>query len=427
MTEPIYLNNARFIYTGSKSYVLEDTSIRIENGTISEIGDVQKQRGDEALDCSRSIVMPGLVNSHTHAAMVLLRGLNDDAPLEQWLKSMWAVEAKLTPKLERDGAMMGFMEMIRTGTTACLDMYSGIPSAEAAKDIGIRLGAGTPLISVFGSPEDRLVKAREFIDIYRRDDLIIPVVNLHAIYTNDDDTMRKAGELSNKEDVILNVHCSETRKEVFDNKRDKGRLALEELDEHGVVWEKTVLAHMGWSSSWEFRKVKERGASLAHCPASNQKLATGGFFPYKDLKDMDINIGLGTDGAASNNSLDMFREMRSMALLQKGQYWDPMAATSEDALRCATIGGNRLLNTDGGILEKGMNADLCILDVDPSIMPLRKENLSSALVYSAVGNLVRSTIIGGELVYNDGKLKDDTLLRDRYVDLSKECMQELGL
>ncbi|MFO8050990.1 MAG: amidohydrolase [Thermoplasmatota archaeon] len=427
MKEPIFLKNARFSLTMDRGRILENKSIRMQDGRIAEIGNIKKQRGDEVIDCSSSLVMPGLVNAHTHVAMVLLRGLNDDAPLQEWLESMWKKEKKLTPDLQFDGALMGLMEMLRTGTTACLDMYSDFDSARAAKELGIRLGAGTPLISVFGPGDERLAKASDFIDRYKGDDLIVPVVNLHAIYTNDEDTMRKAGELSREKDVILHAHCSETRKEVFDNRREKGRLALEELDEHRVVWERTVLAHMGWAASWEFDIVKERGASLVHCPTSNQKLATGGFFPFKDLKEKDITVGLGTDGAASNNSLDMFREMRSMALLQKGQYWDPLACTSDDALECATINGSRILGLEGGMIREGMNADLCILDIDPHIMPLRKENLSSALVYSAVGDLVNTTVVGGKVVYRNGRLRDGTSLKERYMEISEKCSEALGI
>ncbi|MEA3559374.1 MAG: amidohydrolase family protein, partial [Candidatus Thermoplasmatota archaeon] len=253
------------------------------------------------------------------------------------------------------------------------------------------------------------------------------MVNLHSIYTNDEEAMVKAGELSREKDVLLNVHCSETRKEVFGNKRDHGRLAVEELDEHGALWEKSVLAHLGWAASWEFNRIKERGASVVHCPNSNQKLATGGFFPFKDLKELGVTVGLGTDGAASNNSLDMFREMKAMALLQKGQYWDPTATFAEDPLVCSTVNGNSILGTNGGMVKEGMNADLCILDIDPLIMPLRKDNLMSALVYSAVGNLVKGTMIGGDVVYNDGKLPDGSDWKERYMELSGKCTDGLEM
>ncbi|MEA3558415.1 MAG: amidohydrolase family protein, partial [Candidatus Thermoplasmatota archaeon] len=225
MTDPIFLKNARFVLSMDEGKIYENTNIRIEEGSISRIGELDSSRGDEIIDCSGSIVMPGIVNSHTHAAMVLLRGLNDDAPLQEWLESMWAVETKFKPKIEQMGAEMGFLEMIRTGTTACIDMYGADTAAAAASSVGIRLGAGVPLISIFGKTEDRLAAGRKFIDEHRDYDRVIPMVNLHSIYTNDEEAMVKAGELSREKDVLLNVHCSETRKEVFENKRDHGRLA----------------------------------------------------------------------------------------------------------------------------------------------------------------------------------------------------------
>ncbi len=427
MTEPIFLKNAKFILTMDGTRILENASVRMEDGYISQVGDIDKERGDEVVDCSNSVIMPGMINSHTHAAMVLLRGLNDDSPLDQWLASIWEVEGRLTPELEQMGAEMGFLEMIRTGTTGCIDMYGAFMAAKAAENVGIRMANGHPLISVFGSPDERLKVARNFIEEYKGHERIYPIVNLHAIYTNDDYAMSKAAELSREENVLLHVHCAETRKEVFENRRDKGRLSLEELDEHGCVWEKTLLAHMGWASSWEFKMMKEKGAKAVHCPVSNQKLATGGFFPYKDLKEMGAVVGLGTDGAASNNSLDMFREMKAMAILQKGQYWDATACGAEDALLCSTVNGYDILGICGGKVGEGMNADLTILEIDPMMMPLRRDNLMSALVYSATGRQVRGTFVQGEPVYLDGNLRNGVDWKERYLELSEETEGELGL
>jgi 5-methylthioadenosine/S-adenosylhomocysteine deaminase len=425
MKEPTVFKNARYILTMDSGKILENTDVRVENGVIESIGKKITQIGDEVIDSSGSILMPGLVNSHTHAAMVMLRGLNDDAPLQEWLQSMWDVEGKLTYNQELMGAEMGFLEMIRTGTTSCLDQYGAKQAVQASRKTGIRVANGVPLISVWGGAEERLVNAREFIKDFKGDDRIIPIVNLHSTYTNDEETMIKCGEMSKEEDVLLHVHCSETRKEVFDNRREKGRLGVEELDHHGCVWEKSVLVHMGWASSWEFNIVKEKGASLVHCPNSNQKLATGGFFPFKDLKEMGVRIGLGTDGAASNNSLDMFREMKSMALVQKGQYWDPMAASAEDVLNCAINSGNNILGLKGGKIASGMNADITQLEIGPGLGPVRSENLPSAVVYSATGDMVRTTMIGGDLVFHDGKMMDGRKLTERYLELSEKINSEL--
>ncbi|MGA1848537.1 MAG: amidohydrolase [Thermoplasmatota archaeon] len=425
MNEPLVLRDARFVLTMDGPRILERADIRIENGVIRDVGNVEVQRGDEVRDCSGSIVMPGLVNSHTHAAMTILRGLNDDAPLDEWLRSMWEVEAKMTPGQERMGAEMGFMEMVRTGTTACLDMFGAAEGARAADRVGLRIANGPPLISIFGNSDERLSRAKEYIEEHGKSERVIPVVNLHSIYTNDEDTVRRAAELSKKENVLLNVHCSETRKEVFENRRDRGRLAVEELDHSGALWERTVLVHLGWASSWEFGRIRDKGAMTVHCPNSNLKLGTGGFFPYRELAKMGITVGLGTDSAASNNSLDMFREMRSMALVQKGQYWDPTAASALDVLHCAISGGNRILGLRGGMIKRGCSADICVLDISPGIGPLRSDNLASALVYSAVGENVGMTIVSGEIVYENGALRDGAALSERYQELSETINREI--
>lgn len=425
MKEPTVFKKARYILTMDGNRILENTDVRVENGVIDSIGNGIVQRGDNIIDSSGSILMPGLVNSHTHAAMVMLRGLNDDAPLQEWLQSMWEIEGRITPDQETLGAEMGLLEMVRTGTTACLDQYGAEQAVEAAEKVGIRIANGVPLISVWGGAEERLIKARKFIREFKGNDRIIPIVNLHSSYTNDEDTMVKCGEMSREEDVLLHVHCSETRKEVFDNRKHKGRLGVEELDHQGCIWEKSVLVHMGWASSWEFNLVKERGASLVHCPSSNQKLATGGFFPFKDLKKLGVRVGLGTDGAASNNSLDMFREMKEMALVQKGQYWDPLAAGAEDVLECAITSGNGILGLNGGTISLGSNADLCLIGIDPGMGPLRKENLRSNIVYSVTGNNIRTTMVGGDLVFHEGEMMDGQNLNERYRQLSEKINSEL--
>ncbi len=425
MSEPLVLKDTRFVLTMDGPRILERVDIRIENGIIEEVGEVEVQRGDEVRDCSGSVVMPGLVNSHTHAAMTILRGLNDDAPLDEWLRSMWEVEGKMTPGQERMGAEMGFLEMVRTGTTACLDMFGAQEGARAAEKVGLRIANGPPLISTFGNSDERLSRAKDHIEEHRKSERIIPIVNLHSIYTNDEDAVRRAAELSKKENVLLNVHCSETRKEVFENRRNRGRLAVEELDHWGALWERTVLVHMGWASSWEFGRIRDKGAMTVHCPNSNQKLGTGGFFPYRDLVEMGITVGLGTDSAASNNSLDMFREMRSMALVQKGQYWDPTAASALDVLQCAITGGNRILDLRGGKIQKGYNADICVMDISPGIGPLRSDNLASALVYSAVGENVGMTIVSGEIIYENGAMRDGSSLVERYQEISETINREI--
>jgi len=419
MKEPLVMKGARFVLTMGKDLVLEDIDVRIQDGRIDSIGGV-RQRGDEVMDCTGHIIMPGLVNSHTHSSMVALRGLNDDAPLRQWLESMWAVEPKLTGGTAEIASEMAFLEMIRSGTTSCLDQYEAFDAARAAEKVGIRMANGPALISRFAPAEERLELTRTFHERYKDEGRILPVVNLHSIYTNDDETMVKAGELSRELGIPLHVHCSETREEVFTSRKETGKLAVERLDSNGALHERTVLAHLGWAASWEFNRIAQTGSSVVHCPSSNLKLGTGGSFPFRDLKEKGIRIGLGTDSAASNNSLDMFREMKEMALVQKGQYWDPTACTAMDALHTATIGGNSILGLPGGRIEEGMNADLTLLNIDPSILPIRKDNLASALVYAATGSMVRGTMVQGEWVYLDGVDRWGKHLIGRMLEISRE-------
>jgi cytosine/adenosine deaminase-related metal-dependent hydrolase len=425
MSEAMVLKNARFVLTMDEGKVLENVSIRVSEGRIDYLGEKVKQRGDEVLDCSGSIVMPGLVNSHTHSSMVALRGLNDDARLSDWLDSMWGIEERLTGELARKASELAFLEMVRTGTTSCLDMYEAFDAAGAAERVGLRMANGPALLSRFAPAKERLAQTREFAERYRDSDRIIPVVNLHSIYTNEDEAISKAAELSRKLRAPLHVHCSETREEVFASRKGSGKLAVERLYALGALWERAVLAHLGWAASWEFKRIQEKGCGIVHCPSSNLKLGTGGFFPFRDLKAMGVRIGLGTDSAASNNSLDMFREMKEMALVQKGQYWDATACLASDALEAGTLGGNRILGLKGGAVMAGLNADLTVVRIGPGILPLRGENLASALAYSATGDMVQGTMVQGEWVYLDGKDREGEKVSERSISLSEEINEAL--
>ncbi|MDG6224734.1 MAG: amidohydrolase [Candidatus Thermoplasmatota archaeon] len=419
MREPLMLEKVRYCLSMGGKGILENVDVRIEDGRIASVGG-GKQRGDEVMDCSGCILIPGLVNAHTHSSMIALRGLNDDAPLNDWLESMWEIEPKLTGEAARLASELAFLEMARYGTTACMDQYEAFEAARAAEKAGIRMANGPALISKFAPPEERLDQTREFHDLYRGNENILPVVNLHSIYTNDDETMAKAADLSKELGIPLHVHCSETREEVFSSRKVTGKLAVERLDANGALHEHTVLAHLGWAASWEFNRIAEARSSVVHCPSSNLKLGTGGFFPFRDLKAKGIRIGLGTDSAASNNSLDMFREMKEMALVQKGQYWDPAACRAMDALHAATLGGNSILRLNGGAIEEGRIADLALLDIDPGILPLRRENLASALVYAATGSMVRGTMVHGEWIYLDGKDGNGNDISERAREISGE-------
>jgi cytosine/adenosine deaminase-related metal-dependent hydrolase len=420
MRGPKLLKGVRFVLTMTDAGIMERTDIRVEDGRISDIGTLKKLRGDEVFDCSDSIIMPGLVNCHTHSSMVALRGLNDDSPLKEWLSSMWEIEGKLTGETAELASELAFLEMVRSGTTACLDMYEAFDAAKAADRVGIRMRNGPAFLSRFAPPETRFAETERFISEYNGHPRIGAALNVHAIYTNDKETISRAAEMSKRYDVPFHIHCSETREEAFGCKKEHGKLPVELLDDLGALWEKSILVHLGWASSWEFARMRERGASAIHCPSSNLKLGTGGFFPMKDLLSQGLRVGIGTDSAASNNSLDMFREMKEAALVQKGQYWDPAAVRAMDVLMAATVTGSSILGTDAGSISVGALADLVMVDIDPILTPLRKDTLPSALVYSANGHLVKGTMVGGEWVYLDGRLRYGNGFIQRYQDLGEK-------
>ncbi|RLG18618.1 hypothetical protein DRN75_01225 [Nanoarchaeota archaeon] len=384
------LKNCRYIITQNENRdILENKDIRLAE-TIEEIGDITPRSGEQVIDCKGLIAMPGLINSHTHAAMYVMRGFSEDMPLFDWLNRNWKVEDKYDYNIEYNSSKMAFQEMVSTGTTACLDMWDPDGVIEAARDVGIRLKAGYVVIN--DKLEEDKVK-----DLISKAEL--PVIQPHAVYTVSEEYLVKSKELADRYKVDLHIHASETREEVFECKKKTGKLPVEYLDSIGFLDKNVILAHLGWVANWEIELIKQRGAKVVHCPASNMKLATGGFFPYKEFKDREIVVGLGTDGPVSNNSLDMFREMRMMALKQKDQYWDP-SIKAQDVLDTATVNGAKIIGIKAGRISQGYLADIVLLKPNIHMLPLYKNNLISNLVYSATGDAVVKTIINGRIVYD---------------------------
>ncbi|HDD59704.1 MAG TPA: amidohydrolase [Euryarchaeota archaeon] len=398
------LKGARFVITqDEKRRVLEGADVRIGGDRIREVGrDLKPERGEEVVDLEGRVVLPALINAHNHAPMVLFRGYEDDRPLKEWLQRMWAKEGRLTGRVARAGAKLALLESLSHGIATTLDMYEAEEVAKAALEVGMRVATAPPLISVFAPAEERLKATERFHRNYRGNPYVLPVVNLHSVYTNDEDAIRRAAELSKELNVPLHVHASETREEIYECRKKTGKLPVEYLDSLGAVWERSVLVHLGWVARWEINIMAERGAKAVHCPSSNMKLGTGGFFPYPVFRERGITVGLGTDSAASNNTQDLFREMRMMALIQKHQYWNSSIVTAQDALDVATRGGAEVVGIKAGRIEKGYLADIAVLEITPEMLPLRRENLISNVVYSTTGNLVERVFVGGREVFRRG-------------------------
>ena len=378
--------------------------VRIEDGLITHVG-AAPQHADQVLDAAGDILLPGFVNAHTHSPMTLLRGLGDDLPLEAWLQTrIWPAEKTLTRQDVDAGTRLAIMEMLRTGTTHFNDMYFFADSTAAAvESVGIRAHVGATLID-FDTPELAKDKqeehARRFAQRYHGHPLVTPTIAPHAVYSCSDETLATVRAIRDECGVRVHTHCSETRFEVQDTIDKRGARPVAVLKRHDLLRD-SILAHCGWCTKEEVRALAAEGAHAAHCPVSNMKLATGGTMPLLEMWDAGLNVALGTDGAASNNSLSLLESAKFAALVQKQHRWDARAAPAARVLDAATLGGRRALHQPAGGIAVGQPADLALVSTTgPHMRPLHDP--ASTLVYCASGADVRATIVAGRVLYLDG-------------------------
>ncbi len=381
----INLRNCSFVVDHKK--IREDVDVLIEDGEISEIGK-HLSKDDRVIDCKGKVVIPGLINAHTHTPMVLLRGYEDDRELHEWLKRMWKKEKYIKGEITEIGAKLAILEMQSNGIVGAIDMYTAFEVAKVAKKHNFFLMNGPAAISLFRTFAEFEKKMKKFYKIYRNDGLIKPVVNVHSIYTVTEEDIVSAFELAEELKIPVHMHMSETRKEVFDFMKEHGETPIKYFSKK-VNLKIAILVHLGWITNWETKYVKK----AVFCPSSNMKLATGGFFPIDELRH--AIIGLGTDSAASNNDLDLFTEMKIGALKLKDQYWNAKATTAKELFKMATINGYKLMKINGGIVEEGKIANLAIVETKK---PTLRINLYSNIVYSHPKVLY--TIANGKVVYN---------------------------
>jgi 5-methylthioadenosine/S-adenosylhomocysteine deaminase len=392
--------------------VLENHAIAIRDGVIIDIlpRAEAENRYDAAygLDLPEHLLCPGLINAHGHAAMSLFRGMADDTPLQNWLEEhIWPAEGQwVNEEFVRDGTQLAIAEMLRSGTTTFSDMYF-FPNivAKTATEAGIRAQITFPVFNfptIWGSdPDDYIRKGLAVRDDFKHSELVDVVFGPHAPYTVSDEALGKVAMLAAELDISIHIHVHETQQEVDDELQNCGKRPLARLNDLGILGPRTQLVHMTALNDEDIELVKLSGASVVHCPQSNMKLASG-FCPVKQLTDEGINIALGTDGAASNNSLDMFAEMRSAALIAKAVSGDASAFGDWQALETATLGGAKALSIESklGSLEKGKQADIIAIDFSkieqqPIYQPI------SQLVYTSCGQLVSHSWINGQLVLED--------------------------
>ncbi|WP_435176910.1 amidohydrolase [Halorussus sp. AFM4] len=398
-----------------------DVVVDAASGDIAAVGDPDDvPAADETLDAADSLVMPGLVNAHTHAAMTLLRGYADDKELDAWLQEdIWPVEAELTPEDVRAGTDLGLLEMIRSGTTAFADMYFHEEEVvDAVEDAGLRARLGYGVVTVGkdedgarGDCEESLRVAREFDGA--ADGRVKTAFMPHSLTTVGEEYLREYVAEAREEGVPLHYHANETADEVDPIVEERGERPLEYARDLDMTGESDFVAHGVHVDATEIDLLAETGTAVVHCPASNMKLASG-TAPVQAMLDAGVTVGLGTDGAASNNDLDVFDEMRDAAMVGKLAADDASAVPDEAVVRMATAGGAAALGFDSGRIEEGANADLAVVDLDAAHLTPRHD-LVSHLVYAARGSDVRHTICDGAVLMRDREVLtlDAEAVRDR--------------
>jgi 5-methylthioadenosine/S-adenosylhomocysteine deaminase len=393
-------------------------------GTKSEID--ARFQAKQRVDRPDAILAPGLIDTHTHAAMSLFRGIADDENLQDWLnKYIFPAEARnLTPGFVRWGTRLGCLEMLLGGTTTFTDMYYFEDVvAEAAKEAGMRGVLGETIIGFpvadAKTPGDSLKFAERFLQRFRNDPLVVPAVAPHALYTNSDATLQAARALANKYHAPLLIHLSETKKENDDEQTKRRRSPTQTLDALGVLTGRTVAAHCVWMSDADLRILKTRGVGVAHCPSSNMMLGSGAA-PVPKMLVLGIAVGLGPDGpAGSNNDFNMFEEMDLAAKLQKVTALNPQALSAATALEMATVRGARALGMEKeiGSLETGKRADIISVRLDrPNAVPVYDP--ISQMVYALKAADVRDVMVNGRPVVRDAKIL--TLNQDQILQKAAE-------
>jgi 5-methylthioadenosine/S-adenosylhomocysteine deaminase len=376
-----------------------------DSGRIESVGEPAAD-ADETLDAAGCLVIPGLVNAHCHVAMTLLRGYADDRSLEPWLREdVWPVEDEFEPADVRAGARLGLLEMIRNGVTALGDMYFHVPAiAAAVEEAGIRARLGHGVVTVGTDEADARADFEESLAVARELDgtaegRIRTALMPHSLTTVDGDLLEEYVDRARDADVPVHLHANETEDEVAPIVDDHGVRPLEYAADRGLLEDGDFIAHGVHLDDAEIELLAERDVGVVHCPASNMKLASG-LAPAQALLDAGVTVGLGTDGPASNNDLDVLDEVRDAAMVGKLAADDAAAVPAAAAVRAATAGGAAVLGFDAGRIETGALADLAVLDLEAAHLT-PAHDLVSNLAYAARGSDVRHTVVGGEVLMRD--------------------------
>ncbi len=386
--------------------VLENIDLIVEEDEIAGIGRNLDSRGHDVIDCSNRVVMPGLINAHTHASMTLLRGISDNKVLQDWLEEdIFPAEEKLDTGDAYVGALLGISEMLKTGTTTFNDMYDNMGQvAQAVEETGIRALLSRGVLDVDGNGRERMDEALEFVRKYQNSDLVTPGFAPHAVYTASESVLQELRDYSEIFDSVYHIHVSETRKENEDCIEETGMTPVQYLDSLDLVDEDLIAAHGVWLNDEDIETLSRKGGSVVHNPAANLKLGSG-IADVPELLDRNINVAIGTDGPASNNSLNLFEEAKLASIIHKRD--DPREITEQEILDMLTINGAKALGLEDkiGSIAMGKKADIILVNLnDPSMNPVYgKQGVISNLVYSFHGN-VSEVIVDGRMVLKDGEI-----------------------
>ncbi|HRY52479.1 MAG TPA: amidohydrolase [Candidatus Portnoybacteria bacterium] len=405
----ILIKNITIITQNAQRQVIKDGAILIEGSKIAEVGQSKKiekkyaKAKKKIIDGKGKIALPGLINAHTHAAMALLRGYADDLPLKKWLtEKIWPAEAKLKPADIYRGTELACEEMLQSGTTTFNNMYWQ-PEKEiaAAAKAGLRDFVGLTALDTNGMD----IGADRIANLYRQlkpkvNDKIKLTLTPHSIYAVSRETLVWCKKFADENDLLLHIHLAETEGEVDDCQKAHGCRPVEYLEKLGFLGGNVVAAHCCWLTDNEINILAKNKVSVAHCPTSNLKLASG-VMPLSKLLKAGVNVCLGADGPSSNNNLDLLEDMKIAALIHKWNEKDPSAASAQTILDLATINGAKALKIDDkiGSIDIGKEADIVIIDFDkrPHLKPCF--NPISHLVYAAQGGDVEKVLIGGKVLF----------------------------
>lgn len=391
--------------------VIQNGAVIVQGKTILDVGPFMRlatsYEPKHTINLGKSLLMPGLINAHTHSPMTVFRGAADDMPLIQWLEThIWPLEAKLSEEIIHLGSLMACAEMLRTGTTCFLDMYfHQRHTARAVEQSGMRAVLAEGLLDFatlsYANAEEALVLIESLLEEYAEHERVRFAVAPHAVFSSHQENLVRSFELAGRYEALWFTHCAESAAVTAQAVEKYGLRPVEVLRELGLLSSRTGLVHMVDLTDEEIELVAASGAHVILCPISNMKLASG-IARGADLAAAGVSLSLGTDGAASNNTLNMFREMRACALLHKVASMDPTALPAQQVLDMATVNGAACLGWQGlGSLAPGHPADCVALNLaEPNMQPLHSP--LSQVVYAAGGHEVRLAMVGGRVLYQDG-------------------------